>query len=61
MHTEKVVAVSCNRTAVNKVGTNKTRSHHFEVQDQIKVSGIKEVLETMYNWILMNPGQRFMM
>ena len=44
----KVGAVSCNRIAVNEVGTNKIQSHHFEVQDQVKESGIKEMFERMY-------------
>ena len=42
----KVGAVSCNRIAVNEVGTNKIQSHHF--QDQVKESGIKEMFERMY-------------
>ena len=44
----KVDAVSCNQTAVNEAGTNKIQSHHFEVQDQVKKSGIKEIFERMY-------------
>ena len=44
----KVGGVNCNRIAVNEVGTNKIQSHHFEVQDQVRKSGIKEMLERMY-------------
>ena len=44
----KVDIVSCNRISVNKAGTNKIQSHHFEVQDQLKESGIKKMLERMY-------------
>ena len=30
----KVGTVSCNRIAVNEAGTNKSQSHHFEMQDR---------------------------
>ena len=43
----KVHTVSCNGITVNEAGTNKIQSHHFEVQDQVKESGIKEILERM--------------
>ena len=44
----KVDTVSCNRIAVNEAATNKIQRHHFEVQDQVKETGIKEMLERMY-------------
>ena len=43
----KVHTVSCNGITANEAGTNKIQSHHFEVQDQVKESGIKEILERM--------------
>ena len=44
----EVDTVSYNQIAVNEAGTNKIQSHHFEMQDQVKETGIKEMLERMY-------------
>ena len=44
----KAGTVSCDWIVLNKVGTNKIQSHHFEVQDQVKESGIKEMFESIY-------------
>ena len=38
----KVGTVSCNRIAVNEAGTNKSQSHHFEMQDQLNETGFNE-------------------
>ena len=43
-----VDTVSCNQIAVNEAATNKIQRHHFEVQDQVKETGTKEMLERMY-------------
>ena len=37
-----------NQIAASEAGTYKIQSHHFEVQDQVKESGIKEMFERMY-------------
>ena len=44
---------------MNEAGTNKVQIRHFEVQDQVKESGIKEMFERMYQLYFNKSSAKF--
>ena len=51
--------ISCNRTAVQEAGTKQISRHHFEIQKEVKDTGIRDVMQRMYQLDFIEPRTKF--
>ena len=52
--------ISCNRIVVNDAGTKQISRHHFEIQKEMKGTGISDMMERMYQLDFIEPRTKFM-
>ena len=43
--------ISCNRAAVQDAGTKQISRHNFEIQKEVKDTGISDIMQRMYHFI----------
>ena len=48
-------AISCNRIAVQDAGTKQISRHHFEIQKEVKDTGISDMMHRMYQLNFIEP------
>ena len=51
--------ISCNRTAVQEAGTKQISRHHFEIQKEVKDTGINDMMQRMYQLDFIKPRTKF--
>ena len=51
--------VSCNRIAVQDAGTKQLSRHHFEIQKEVKDTGISDKMQRMYQLDFIKPRTKF--
>ena len=47
--------ISCNRIAVQDAGTKQISRHHFEIQKEVKETGISDMMQRMYQLNFIEP------
>ena len=51
--------LSCNRIAVQDAGTKQLSRHHFEIQKEVKDTGISDMMQRMYQLDFIEPRTKF--
>ena len=52
-------AISCSRIAVQDAGTRQISRHHFEIQKEVKDTGICDIIQRMYQLDFIKPRTKF--
>ena len=51
--------ISCNRIAVQDAGTKQLSRYHFEIQKEVKDTGISDMMQRMYQLDFIEPRTKF--
>ena len=51
--------IRCNRIAVQDAETKQTSRHHFEMQKEVKDTGISDIMERIYQLDFIEPRTKF--
>ena len=51
--------ISCNRTVVQDAGTKQISRHQFEIQKEVKDTGISDIMQRMYQLDFIEPKTKF--
>ena len=52
-------AISCNRIAVQDAGTKQMSRSHFEIQKDVKDTGISDMMKRIYRFDFIEPRTKF--